>query len=52
MDKNNFKAKDKDFAVANYFTIVTWSVGGMSHGHQKLQEELESRKVMTVISWY
>jgi hypothetical protein len=41
MDKNSFKTKDKGFGVADYFTIVTWNVGGMSHGHQKLQEELK-----------
>lgn len=44
MDKNTFKAKDKDFGVADYFTIATWSVGGMFHGHQKLQEELQNKK--------
>jgi predicted Fe-Mo cluster-binding NifX family protein len=53
MDKNKLKAKDKDFGRAEYFNIVTWSVGGISQGRQKIQEELKNRKVvMTVISWY
>lgn len=44
MDKNTFKTRDKDFGVADYFTIATCSVGGMSHGRQKLQEELQNKE--------